>query len=115
VVVLFTRLTPGNDTYTLAVAGDQPAREVERLIALADGFELRWWHIEQRKAAEHQAVLQARILALEQEIAGVRELEHDLQVADRELAATREVIQDLTSSLSWRLTAPLRAAKRLLR
>jgi SAM-dependent methyltransferase len=125
-VGVMAAVTPGRETYTLAVASDQPVPELERLIALADGFELRWWHqeladaqarlaVEKQVAAEREAELQARILALEQEIAGVRELEHALEVADRELAVTRRVMEDLTSSLSWRLTAPLRAAKRLLR
>ena len=137
---------PGRETYTIALAGQATPPDLERLIALADGFELRWWHEElaeanarvavaersaaeanarvavaERGATEEQSRLQSRILELEQEIAGVRELEHELDVANREREVAnsenevnRQVIEDLTSSVSWRLTAPLRALKRLL-
>jgi SAM-dependent methyltransferase len=118
-------LEAGKETYTLAVARDEPAGESGDVIALADAFEVRWWHEQldqvKRQAAEETARLNAQVLELEQEVARVRQLEHDLEAATRELWAMeqelvycREAIADMKASLSWRLTAPLRAAKRLL-
>jgi SAM-dependent methyltransferase len=123
---------PSAETYTLAVAGPVPPG-IGAMAVLGDSFELRWWHeqvdrvraeLDQTigRSREQEQRFNARVLELEQDIARVRELEHDLELATRELDETekslaihRQIVADLKSSLSWKLTAPLRAAKRLLR
>jgi SAM-dependent methyltransferase len=119
-----TPLTPGQETYTLAVAGGEPGGGHEQVVALAEAFEVRWWHEQldqtRRQAKAEEARLNRQVLELEQEIARVRELEHELNRNTRELWAVeqdlfycREALEDMQASLSWKLTAPLRAAKRL--
>jgi ubiquinone/menaquinone biosynthesis C-methylase UbiE len=77
-------------------------------------------------AREELAMLSQRILELEQEAARVVELEHRLVQVEstlehREGAAFAEadymagVIEDMKDSVSWKITAPLRALKRLRR
>jgi hypothetical protein len=72
-----------------------------------------------RAAAEAQlGALEARLLEAEQRLARVTELEVQLRAAavERDSAVERvaraeRVHADMTSSLSWRITAPLRAVK----
>ncbi len=124
---------PGSETYAIAVASDQLPPDQSGLIALVSPFEVRWWHEQvenfraelqatQTRAREAEERFNRRVLELEQELAGVVQLEHDLEIATRDLDAAdqalvieRQIVRDLKSSLSWKLTAPLRAAKRLFR
>jgi SAM-dependent methyltransferase len=122
------QLQPGRETYTLAIARGEPFSAPEDVIALGDAFEVRWWHeqldkVEEARtvAAEEAARLNRQVLGLEQELARVPQLEHELEGATRDLWAMeqelvycREAIDDMKASVSWRLTAPLRAIKRLL-
>jgi SAM-dependent methyltransferase len=137
-------LAPGRETYTLAIAGEGRLPELAPLVLLGDDFEVRWWEeqlatlrgecdrlakTEQRAARsaagarEELALLSRRILELEQEVARVVQLEHQLELTE---AAAREgeaaaradaillgqVVEDMKASISWKLTAPLRALKR---
>jgi SAM-dependent methyltransferase len=129
-------LAPGMETYTLAVAGDAPSPAQDGVISLGDAFEVRWWQErledaqarlarvtrEAHEARNAESELRRRVLDLEQQVARVRQLEHDVDLANRgfremaaESAVRGQIIEDLKSSLSWKLTAPLRAAKRLLK
>jgi SAM-dependent methyltransferase len=119
-------LEPGRETYILAVASDAPVEDSDGVVTLGDAFEVRWWHEEldrvRAEAREAEREFNRRVLMLEQEVARVRQLEHELDLATRELSATSadlalrgQVIQDLQASLSWKLTSPLRLVKRLLR
>jgi len=67
-------IAPGEEVYTLAVAGDGPLPVMPAIAILTDTFDLRWWH--------------DKVTALEREL------------------------DTLQSSVIWRVTAPLRSAKR---
>jgi SAM-dependent methyltransferase len=119
------QLASGGETYTLAVARDEPFSVPEDVVVLGDAFEVRWWHEQldqaRTQAAEDVGRLNRQVLSLEQELARVPQLEHDLEAATRdlwtmeqELVYCREAIDDMKASISWRLTAPLRALKRML-
>ena len=99
-----TPLSPGDEMFSVAVAGDEPFEPPPSLVALASAFELRWWHDEvenlRRHAAEAErgaAVVReerarleerlkstgARLLELESELATLRERSRILE-ADAE-------------------------------
>jgi SAM-dependent methyltransferase len=66
--------------------------------------------------------LQDRLLGAEEPLASVVDLQMELAVRERDLedlgvrmAGTERMLQDVTSSASWRITEPLRAIKRALR
>jgi len=67
-------IAPGEEVYTLAVAGDGPLPVMPAIAILTDAIDLRWWHDK------------------------VTALQHELNA--------------LQGSASWRITAPLRSAKR---
>jgi SAM-dependent methyltransferase len=78
------------------------------------------------QAREELGALSRRVLELEQEAARVAELRHRLDTVERELerqesgafaeaAYMAGVIEDMKNSVSWRISAPLRALKRLSR
>jgi SAM-dependent methyltransferase len=130
-------------TFTLAVASDRTLPEMHARIVLGDPFEVRWWvdrieesrveavaaHNESRRtrddleqARERAQALAARLVDLEQELAGAVSAHGDLEDARRELETIRyrfdraeRVIADLQGSFSWRITAPLRRLKASLR
>jgi ubiquinone/menaquinone biosynthesis C-methylase UbiE len=123
------QLEPGRETYTLAIARDEPFSAPEDVVVVGDAFEVRWWHeqvnqlTQAKDLAEGEAARRNRqVLDMEQVAARIPQLEHDLDETTRDLWAmeqeliyTREVIDDMKASVSWRLTAPLRALKRLRR
>jgi hypothetical protein len=60
-------------------------------------------------------VAAGRLLELEQCAGRLAEAEGELQTKLRELAVSERHLRDVLSSPSWKVTAPLRAVKRLLR
>jgi len=90
---------PGEEVYTIAVACDGPLPSMGGTAVLTDAVDLKGW-------AGQVAQLQAR-----EEVFRAREeaLHEALEVQVR---AAREAVESLESSVSWRLTSPLRSAKR---
>jgi len=83
---------PGEELYTLAVAGDAPLPSMRGIAVLTDAVDLKAWE-DQLRARER--AFQAR--------------EQGLQA---EVRAAREALEAIESSVSWRVTSPLRSAKR---
>jgi ubiquinone/menaquinone biosynthesis C-methylase UbiE len=130
------RLEPGSETYTIAVASDVEIANPPGVIVIGNDFEVRWWHdqVDQLARARHRSAREAaelrqevaelgrRLLESEQTAARALELEHSLEELEAEYARVAErlahcerVIEDMKSSISWRLTAPLRRVKTLLK
>jgi SAM-dependent methyltransferase len=126
------RLDPGSETYTVAVASDAPLSALPGIVVLGDDFEVRWWHEQidrlgladhrsTRTAAELEAEVQRlsrAVLDTEQTAARAVELERRLDDLEAECARLTEhsghcerVIHDMEDSVSWRVTAPIRALK----
>ncbi len=128
--------------YVVGLAGRVPLPEARPLIAITDRLELGIWQgvidsldaqtRQQRRRIEEledlladRPELQERLLEGEQRLATTAELERKVQELqaelDREVWTLRErveradrVLQDVFTSPSWRITAPLRALKRTL-
>jgi 2-polyprenyl-3-methyl-5-hydroxy-6-metoxy-1,4-benzoquinol methylase len=133
---------PGQETFTVALASQQQVSEPPALLTLGEPFEVRWWQekidmahrraeaqvanalravADAEDARRHNACAlleveevlaqsKARIFALEEAADEHAERVEALrQQAER---ATR-VMAAMEASVSWRITAPLRALKRL--
>ena len=144
---------PGEETYTVAIAGDGALPELGSLTLLTGTLEMREWlsvfETQTRAISDkdaHIALLESRIgetdrlqallLEAEQRSATlpelalrVAELERALAEAhraadaaraearalDERLMQSQQVLVDVMTSPSWRMTEPLRHAKKLLR
>jgi SAM-dependent methyltransferase len=124
---------PGEEVYTLALAGDRALPPTRGLLTLGAPLELRGWierFAEQQRILEaqanHLAEVEHRLTDRADLIERLTEAETALSVAGEErrtaleetvelqARATRaeRLLAELERSLSWRLTRPLRAAKR---
>jgi ubiquinone/menaquinone biosynthesis C-methylase UbiE len=124
---------PGTEMYTLALASNAGLPASPPFVTLADPVEVRRWleYFDQQqrqldaqhaKIVEFEAMVEERARlrwALEQaEVRAARMLEleqiaEELQGFRARAERAERVRQDVMSSLSWRITAPLRAVKRL--
>ena len=130
------RLEPGSETYTVAVASDTAIAKPPGIVVIGNDFEVRWWHeqVDRLGHAEHQSAraaaslrqevvqLSRALLESEQTAARALNLEHSLEELEDEharvtekLAYCERVIADMSRSISWKLTAPLRWVKGLLK
>jgi SAM-dependent methyltransferase len=130
---------PDGEVYTVAMASDAELPAARQLVALATPVEVREWL---ERFREQQAVLEAQADALaevnesgtdrgealalvadaEHRLAGMAQLEARLETLALDAAAVREdldrarrALAAQQASLSWRITRPLRIAKRVLR
>jgi SAM-dependent methyltransferase len=92
---------PGTEEFAVAVASRIELPDVAPLAMAASALQVKTWlatfgHQEARAAADH-----ARILELEQQTAE----------RDRAVARAEGMLSAVTSSSSWRLTAPMRGLK----
>ena len=116
----------GEETYTLALASDRPIPGAPGLVTLAAPVDIRAWV---ERFAEQQRILERQADALggaqhdadrrreaQKALAEAEEAHRALadRLAETEQRAERaeRVAAELQASLSWRITAPLRAAKR---
>ncbi len=110
---------PGEETYTLAVAGDRPFPDLDLVGLLTSPVELQRWvalYEEQHQALDRQhAGLSSAVTERDR-----ARTERDQARAERDWARTERdaamaLVNGIEESLSWRATAPLRALKRRLR
>jgi ubiquinone/menaquinone biosynthesis C-methylase UbiE len=88
-----TALTPGDELYTLAIAGEAPLEGLRGSTVLCEPIEIRELVMREVKAQED-----------------LRQRTADMYEARQE---TADAIAGYEGSFSWRITRPLRAAKRL--
>lgn len=150
--------SPGEETFTIALAGQRELPSTGALLTLGEPFEVRWWEAQLDDVAlqrRHERAEQGRVmLAVESELATAQsqiaqlritlaevkewaadqmkqkvreqvkerdELEQQSEQIKEErrdyenrLSRAERTIDDITGSLSWRITSPLRRVKRLL-
>jgi 2-polyprenyl-3-methyl-5-hydroxy-6-metoxy-1,4-benzoquinol methylase len=113
-------LEAGGETYGLVAASDGPLPELRDLVALGSAFEVAWWQdqlsgtkklLAEAEAREATAVshyhdASRALLEANQALAQIPVLSHQAE----EMHAA---INGIESSISWRLTAPLRRLRRL--
>jgi SAM-dependent methyltransferase len=133
-----TSREPGEEVYTLALASNAPLPELPAEAALTGLVEVRHWaelfeaqrrYIDEQQrqlalSAERDAErrrLQELLLEAEARLAAIPQLEEELRLvrAERDWLEMRVeradgVLRDVFTSGSWRLTTPLRAAKRFV-
>src|SRR5215218_6548889 len=125
-------VAPGRETYTLAMAGDGPLPSLDPAAMLTGTVELRKWlelfheqHETLRRQLEAGEKATARLVELEQQrdeavgVAHQRSLEVEgllatIEELNRYAAQKDEIVRAVTTSPSWRITAPLRALKRVV-
>jgi 2-polyprenyl-3-methyl-5-hydroxy-6-metoxy-1,4-benzoquinol methylase len=133
-------MEPGEETYTLAIAGDGPLPSTIGLVDLTIDVDLREWsrfmerssheaevarkRLEEEPRAEAELLraeleeLRRRLIESESELARFAGLEARLQSAEGVLREGETAIaqyQSVIRSPSWRITAPLRWLKATLR
>lgn len=97
---------PGQETYTVAVAGDGPTPSaLERGAVFLSSPRAPDALHEEIRTGQRRAHLDA---------ARAGRAEAEAERLARDLAIAREALSSITSSPSWRVTAPLRSAKRAL-
>jgi SAM-dependent methyltransferase len=130
---------PGDEVYTLALASHVPLPELPAEAALTGLVEVRHWaelfetqrrYIEEQDrqlalAHERDAQrreLQQKLLEAETRLATIPQLVEEMRImrAERDWLEMRvdrgaRVLEDVFASVSWRVTTPLRAAKRAVR
>jgi SAM-dependent methyltransferase len=133
---------PGEETFTVALAARRSIPRVESLLTLGEPFEVRWWQEQiddgrksaealaartrqQATRAEERSLNSARRLLEVEEVlaqanARVFALEQELEARGEEIGSLHEqaahaerVMIGMKESVSWRITSPLRALKRL--
>ncbi len=128
------------ETYSVAIAGDGDLPRAAPRLVLGHPFEVKWWN-EQLIKEQHEAVAQRRelerraarlsdqgrqlvdveqahaslISAHAEASADVARLSEELQRERALRVRADSVVLGMNRSISWRLTAPLRRVKRLVR
>jgi ubiquinone/menaquinone biosynthesis C-methylase UbiE len=132
----------GSQSYAIAVASNAELPQLDDLAVLAKDLEFRQWletfenqrrYIDELEfrlaaaeaAAAERAEIRRQLLTSEQQLAELPDLRDAITVRDQtirelseeadQLDRARRVMDDMRSSLSWRITAPLRQLKRALK
>jgi SAM-dependent methyltransferase len=119
-------LEPGQETYAIAVASDGQLPTMEGLVVLGHDFEVKWFK-EQLAATQRALAIEenrrdkatrqlnetsAALLDANQSLARMPALEFRLKEAEEARGA---LLREIEASLSWRVTAPLRWLRTLLK
>ncbi|MEI6793389.1 MAG: class I SAM-dependent methyltransferase [Actinomycetes bacterium] len=109
--------SPGEETFTIAIASDSELPQLSGITIITDPTDLRG-HTESIKALETQLdELRASEQAAEKfaEQAALQAAAQDERILnlDEQCARATAVNEELTNSLSWRITSPLRKLKAL--
>jgi SAM-dependent methyltransferase len=108
---------PGGAEFRVALAGRSELPAVSPVVVMASSQEVKRWY---GALAEQQALAagdRARILELEElakDLTAIPQLQARVAALEEELRRARRTLADVTGSASWRLTAPLRRAKRAI-
>ena len=129
---------PGEELFTVAVASDGPLSAMPSLAVMASDLGLKEWvttlEVQEEALQAHRRYIQEletkvlereqleeRLLDAEQRLARLPELEQSLAELEEliplreELELTQAQLRETATSLSWRITQPLRDAKTRLR
>jgi hypothetical protein len=150
--------SPGEETFTIALAGNRELPSSGALLTLGEPFEVRWWEtqlddvtlqrgreraeqgqvmlaIESELATAQSQIAQLRITLTEVKEWATEQVKKQLEERVKEQEELKEqgeqtreecrdyenrlrraegTIDDITGSLSWRITSPLRRLNRLL-
>jgi SAM-dependent methyltransferase len=113
--------TPGEETYTIALASDGALPDFRQLVALSEGLDQRRLIEAWREVNGELGSLRGRIAELEGASEERDELRQQLTAAEQaaaqvlELRAREDELMRIRSSLSWRITRPLRILEARLR
>jgi SAM-dependent methyltransferase len=128
-------LEPGEEVFTLAVAGDGTLPAMPSLAVMSGQLGIHEWvsalEAQEEALQQHRRYIQEletkvlereqleeRLLNAEQRLTRLPELERrlgELTPVKRELELTQAALQSTTNSVSWRITKPLRDVKGRLR
>jgi SAM-dependent methyltransferase len=105
-------LCPGKELYTVAVCGDGLEGKLRDIGVVASAFEA---HELTHRANEEERQRKAWVERAEEAERLVRSWNERAAEAERQLAEKTETLGRVESSLSWRITKPLRSAKQAMR
>lgn len=111
---------PGGETYSIVVASDAPLPSLEESVTLGDAFEVKWWNDEllrtRRLLAQEEARradAEARMHEASAALLEANQALVQMPVLRHRLEETHQRLTGMESSISWRITAPLRRLRRL--
>jgi len=107
---------PGDELYTVGLAGDDELPSVDSAVSLGGTFDTKALHERIHLLEQLMALTEAKSAAALANEQSLRQAIDDAQRARAEAEAARDAAEKwlagLQASASWRLTSPLRAAKR---
>ncbi|HYJ00541.1 MAG TPA: methyltransferase domain-containing protein [Thermoleophilaceae bacterium] len=126
-------LEPGRETYGIVVASGAEPPGMESLVTFGSAFEVRWWS-DQVEAIRNEASrelaraqdseqgvrrrldeVNRALLEANQSIAQVPLMRHRAEHLEEENRYLQAALESVKGSLSWRLSAPLRYLRQLVR
>lgn len=124
--LLRTVATTDQPDYAIVVAGDAELPAIPPLIANGDTFDVRWWSEqlansrgETAQALEREQIALKRLeetasalLDANQELSQIPVLRHRLEALEALHAEISERYHEMLGSTSWKITSPLRRARR---
>jgi SAM-dependent methyltransferase len=109
----------GDPTYGIVVGSDEAPPELGGVLAFGDAFDVRWWAEQLAHSKGETANIQKRLeetatalLEANQELAQIPLMRHRLAELEHLHSDLSENYHQVLGSKSWRITAPLRRARK---